>query len=66
MTPFVFGLSTAVSTQILSATHLWGIPDWLAAFLMIAGMIFLFGVLPVVVLFGVVFECRRRGGSAKG
>ena len=62
MTPFVLGLSAAASAsaEILSVVHLWGMPDWLAGFLIIAGMIFLFGVLPIVVLWLLVFECRRR------
>jgi hypothetical protein len=60
MTPFVLGLSPATSMEIVSAVHLWGMPDWLAGFLIIAGMIFLFGVLPIVVLWLLVFELRRR------
>lgn len=64
MSPFGYGLSAAISTQVLSAAHLWGMPDWLAGFLIIAGLIFIFGVLPVVVLFGVIIPGRRRRGNA--
>jgi hypothetical protein len=60
MTPFVLGLSATASMEILSVTHLWGMPDWLAGFFIIAGMIFLFGVLPIVVLWLLGFELRRR------
>lgn len=60
MSPVVFATS-AVATN-LAAAHLWGIPDWPAAILMIAGLIFLFGILPPVVLCALVFECRWRKG----
>ena len=62
MSPVVIATSAA-ATQVLAAAHLWGIPDWPAAILMIAGLIFLFGILPPVVLCALVFECRRRKGK---
>jgi hypothetical protein len=62
MSPVVFATSAAATTQVLAAAHLWGIPDWPAGILMIAGLIFLFGILPPVVLCALVFECRRRRG----
>jgi hypothetical protein len=61
MSPVVLATS-AVATQVLAATHLWGLPDWPAGILMIAGLIFFFGILPPVVLCALVFECRRRRG----
>lgn len=63
MSPVVIAASAVSTTQVLAAAHLWGIPDWPAAILMIAGLVFLFGVLPPVVLCALVFECRRRRGS---
>ena len=65
MSPFGFAVSTAAATQVLAATHLWGIPDWPAGILMISGLIFLFGILPPLVLWALVFECRRRKGEPK-
>ena len=59
MTPMVWGCTTAVAAEAMAAS-VFGIPDWLAGILMILGMIFLIAIIPLAVLFGICFECRRR------
>ena len=59
MTPFAYITSaTGLATQVSDRT--FGVPEWLAGILMICGLIFLFGILPLVVLMITTFECRRR------
>jgi hypothetical protein len=59
MTPFAcLSLILGLTAQVSQRTY--GVPDWLAGILMICGLIFLIGIIPLVVLFMATFECRRR------
>lgn len=65
MSPFGFAVSAVAATQILAATHLWGIPDLPAGILMISGLIFLIGILPLLLLCALVFECGGGGDESE-